>query len=315
MAVAVSDMTPVSLRQRHLEEQQQEGEEDISWLASYSIVYEYCFNSQQSVTYKLCPLTAYSYKMYGRNACDVYENGCATYMTDIVTFVESFSDAQMDAKQYRCDNAREACDDENGGNCYDDSLAYCQEDYNDNMNLQELLSCQQFADGYYVGPWCGDDNVGIYLRVFKDSSCTKPADDNSEYFNTFGIELPYSTTSLIGAFGDAEDQGNTNCASCMEHGKEDDKDGEDQYDEDEVLGECETIYAATYTKCETESLLKDNPDSSGCRKIEKLKKTEGKKMRKGWKIFVIVVSVAGVVAAGAYYILMKKQKRGERLIN
>jgi hypothetical protein len=221
----------------------------------------------------------------------------------------------MEAKQYRCENAREGCDNENGANCFqDDDLQYCQQEYDDSLNLQEMVACQQFADGLYVGPWCGEDNVGIYLRVFTDNACTTPADDNSAYFSTYGYELPYSTKTLVGAFGNAAKQGDTNCASCLEHGKDEDKDREDQYDQDMVLQECESLYAYTYAKCETDLVI-DNPDTSGCQEIKELKEMEkvGSKKsgaRKGWLVFLFVALVAGGVAGSAYYIKKKKEKSG-----
>jgi hypothetical protein len=172
------------------------------------------------------------------------ENSTWTVFLTYVVAVDALASMSTD----RCEYVRETCEYDNEEMCFqDEDLQYCLQEWNENMNVQGYMECAQISEDYYVGPYCGEDNVGIYLHVFKDADCTKLADDNSAFFNVMGYELPYSSSSLIGAFG-TDKEGNTECASCMEFKKEDEQAEGDQYDEDGVLEQCEYIYEYTSRK-------------------------------------------------------------------
>lgn len=294
-----------------------DGEDDISWLKDYNAVYSNCFHSEQTVVYYLCPRDE---NAKGRNSCEVECDGGARYLADMAFFIDAFTEAQMEAREYRCEYARENCEYEGDYEymCYENSengydLSYCQNDWGEELDVQEYLECKELEDGYYVGPYCGEDDVSIYLSVFTDEDCTNRADDNSAFEDMFGYELPYSSQSLIGSSEDGE-----NCASCKEHALEEDKNDGDQEDEDEVLEQCENLYEYTSTKCET-NLEIDNIDDSGCDAIEDLLTEEqitisrstggnGSKSRKLWLAFLFIA--LAVVGATAYYV--HKKKRAER---
>lgn len=327
----LSSSTPSSFSRKLLLQQQQkqqrrledgaeggEGEEedaaaDMDWLADYNVVYAYCFHSEQSVSYQLCPR---SDNAQGRNSCMVDCQGGAEYLADLAFFVDAFTEAQMEAREYRCEYARENCQYDDDGLCFqDENLQYCQEDWGDEMDIQEYLECAQIDDDYYVGPYCAEDSVSIFLGVFTDADCTEEADDNSAFYNVYGYELPYSTESIIGSSNDG-----ANCASCKEHALEEDKNEGDQEDEDEVLEQCENMYTYTYTKCET-NLDIDDPDTDGCDYVKELKSTEDVVLNssggstggrstaaKVWLSFLFIgLAIMGAVA---YYV--HKKKRAEQ---
>jgi hypothetical protein len=99
---STSSLSKLSASSRQLEDGEQQNAQNenyISWMANYNMIYEYCYHSEKTVSYKLCPLMAYSYEAYGRNSCEVYEEGCATYLADLSVFLDAFTEAQMNGKQ------------------------------------------------------------------------------------------------------------------------------------------------------------------------------------------------------------------------
>ena len=321
-----------------------EDNQDISWLANYNVVYEACFHSEQSVVYRLCP----RYDNYGnsnnngnndngannknrRNSCAVDCDNGAEYLAHLADFVDAFTEAQMEARAYRCEYARENCEYEDDNLCFDSNeLQYCQEDWGDAMEVQEWLECQEIEGDaeegvqYYVGPYCGEDNYGIHLGVFTDEDCTERADDNSAFYNANGYDLPYSEESgdsLVGTQVGNNVETNTQCASCKEHALEQDKNEGDQEDEDDVLEQCEDLYEFTFTKCEGDlevDVADADSDEGDCEYIKEIKTTEistktiagnegSKGQVRGWLIFLLIALVVG--AAISLYVRHQRKKQ------
>uniref|UniRef100_A0A7S3L4F3 Uncharacterized protein n=1 Tax=Amphora coffeiformis TaxID=265554 RepID=A0A7S3L4F3_9STRA len=303
---------------RHLEDAD---EQDISWLVDYNVVYVQCSSTAQSVLYKICPR---SDNADGRNSCSVdCENG-ADYMANLADFIDSFTEAQMEARAYRCEMARENCQYDDDISCYDSSsgydLSYCQNDWDEALDIQEWLECKEMEGGedeygnkYYVGPYCASDNYNLYLGVFTDEDCTVKADDDSAYSNANeGTVLPYSAEtgeSLVGSNSGNNHEDNEHCASCKEHALEQDKNEGDQEDEDDVLEQCEDLYAYTYAKCET-NLDIDNADESDCETISIIRDadivtaggiryTDGNAASRigGWFVFLFIALVIGALVS------------------
>lgn len=332
---------------RHLEDADggddaAEEEADISWLADYNVVYTQCSSTQQSVVYKICP--RYDGNGSGRNSCSVDCDDGAEYLASLADFVDAFTEAQMEARAYRCEMARENCQYDDDGSCYDSDasgydLSYCQDDWDEALDIQEWLECQQLeaqdddgnADGgeddgvkYYIGPYCSEDNYSLHLGVFTDADCTVRADDDSAYGTmNDGATLPYSAAtgeSLVGSDAGNGVEENEYCASCREHAKEEDQNDGDQQDQDDVLEQCEDLYGYTFAKCE-DGLNIDDADSSDCEEISEIKNVDivtsdsvttgnGSRGRlRGWLVFLFIALCAG--AAVSAYVRHRRKRRGQ----
>ena len=233
-------------------------EDDMSWMKGYTVRYENCFHTDHVATFRLCPAG-------GSNRCQSGCYGGGDYILDLNFFVDAYTEAQMGAREYRCEMARENCDYDDDAVCYQDAgLSYC-DDKNEDENgfdLQEWLECSELDDGYYVGPYCGEDNFNIYLGVFSDEDCTVQVESDI-FMDVMGYELPYTSTGII----------SDECANCKEHALEEDQNGgDDADDDDDVIEQCEELYNEA-TKCET-SLEKSYADTSGCDYIGQLQAEE-----------------------------------------
>jgi hypothetical protein len=291
---------------RRLEEEDGDGEGDYSWMTGYNLKYENCFSSDSVATFRLCPSESTC-----QQGC---ENG-ADYVADLAFFIDAYTEAQLNAREYRCEMARENCDYDDDGQCYQAAnLDYC-DDANEDDNgfdLQEYLECTEFGDeGYYVGPYCSDtDLYSIYLGVFTDEDCSQAADVGL-FESEIGYELPYSSGSII----------TDECARCDEHALEEDQNGgDDAEDEDDVLEQCESLYEEA-TKCESD-LGTDNADESGCDYIQELQETAGagssskgavkrSRRRKAWGIVLLLVALL-VGGFFIYRFLAKREKAQQK---
>lgn len=232
-------------------------QDDVSWMSAYSLVYENCSRSDNVVSFRLCP---------SENSCNVGCSNGADYVVDLAVFVDAFTEAQLGAKEYRCEMARENCEYDDDALCYQDaSLDYCDnanEDEN-GFNLQEYLECKKISDEYYVGPYCSEDNYNIYLGVFEDEACSTIVESNV-FAEVMGYDLPFSSDSIV----------SNECANCKEHFLEVDQNGgDDKEDDDDVLEQCEELYGRS-SKCETD-LDVENPDDGACEYIETIQASEG----------------------------------------
>lgn len=214
---------------RRLEDAAEE-EEDFSWMSGYTLKYEQCFQSGgvDFVYFTLCPADAQCV-----SGCE----GGTQYVSQLNFFVDAFTEAQLGAREYACEMARENCDenyddDANLATCYAGYNAQdCDEDGEGNFNLQEFIECNQFGDDYYVGPYCAEDGDSIFLGYFTEDSCTNFAQDGL-FEETYGYQLDYSDYTIVA----------DECANCREHG--DHQNDGDAEDEDDVLEQCEELYAA-----------------------------------------------------------------------
>jgi hypothetical protein len=252
-----------------------------SWIMDYSMVFQSCHMVHQFagedggedgntvsymnlVKYKLCPSKKCKYGCKG-----------AEYVTDMDSFVDAYTEWQMNDKEYKCEQQREkcGCDDYYGDEdvceqkCYNNAgMSYCIEEENDDdayvFELQDWTACAQSEalDGYgnqlYVGPKCSENGEQINLGVFTDEFCTESY--SSEIFAKYygGTTLPYQDENIV-----AE-----NCISCkqieMDNG---------YYQGAEVTEICEETYPAS-AKCE-ENIASSlsYPVTAGCEYIKNIK--------------------------------------------
>lgn len=217
--------------------------DDISWMQDYAVKFEGCSQAENVALFRLCPANKQC-----SNSCE----GPVYAYKGLNLFADSFTEAQMNAREYRCEMMRENCDGDDDG-CYATyGNAYDGCDDEDDFNVQEYLECQQYDDDYYIGPYCMDDENGgtsIYLRVFTDDECSVLAEDEAQ-----DIGDDYDITSPI---IDPDD-----CPQCNEHAKDEDENDGDQEDDDDVLEQCEDLHA--YSNACEENLDIDNPDLSAC---------------------------------------------------
>lgn len=271
---------------------------DFTWMNGYSVMYENCFPSQSLATFRLCP---------SDSTCRADCSGAGEYVLDLATFVDSFTEAQMGGREYRCEMARENCAYDDDALCYQESgLDYCTNNNEDEFNLQEWIECTQFSDDYYVGPYCAGDNYNIHLGLFTDADCTAAADVS--FSETFGYVLEYSAEAGQSIIADE-------CADCKEHKNEEDQDEDDAADEDDVIEQCEEMYEMS-SKCE-ENLDTEYEDDNGCSYIEELKVSE--KVTSGQPtstnkssagkvfliIFLIILAIAAIYAC--YWFAKRRQ--------
>jgi len=198
---------------------------DYSWMTDYSLQFESCHTvmsfergeggednnnadgspvrNQGMITFKLCPTDTCGTS----KSCNGPE-----YVAQMRDFVQSYQEAKEAALEYACEavQANCACDDDGQddeqcmSNCYAAAGISCEDDdgNNNDQDMEEFLECRELGENddayqsYYVGGYCGDDGKSVYLNVFSDSGCSTKA-DNSAYYNLYGAELPYTTTSMV----------------------------------------------------------------------------------------------------------------------
>lgn len=228
-------------------------------MSKYNLKYKNCIASEGMVTFQFCPEDD---KCGSDSDC----SSGSIYSVDFPTFIDAFTEAQMEAREYACEFVRENCDDDED-TCYAAAgYDYCiDNEGDDDFNIQEYLECIE-EDGYYVGPYCSEDDAySIFLGVFTDEDCTTRADDDAAYQNEYGKVLSYSAETGTSIIADP-------CARCNEHALEEDKNGGDAEDEDNVLEQCEDLYEDSL-KCEQDGDV-ENADASGCSYITEMEENE-----------------------------------------
>lgn len=272
----------------------------MSFLGDYSIIYENCFRTESLAAFRLCP---------SGSSCSADCSEGGEYFANLAYFVDAYTEAKMDAFQYKCEMVRENCEDDDEDECYAAAgMTGCDDENEDEngFNVQEYLECKQLDDGLYVGPYCSEDNYNIYLGMFTDEACAYPAETYS-FYETYGYELPYSETPLV------ENE-------CIDCGRDNDN-GDDEDAEVEVSKECEDLYEGAYSRCET-NLAVDAPDTSACDYIKSLQQEEnvsvgkasgGSSGKGGLVAFLVIVAVA-CVAGGAYMFMQKKKSSEEPML-
>lgn len=288
------------------------------WLMNYSMVFQSCHrvshyngadggDDGQAISYS----NVVKYKLCPSNKC---RYGCtgAEYLTDMDSFVDSWTEWTMNDQEYKCEQQREKCscdyyDDQQA--CYNScfskaGMSECIEQEADdnafNFNLQEWLECREsealdtYGNALYVGPKCSENGEQINLGVFKDDQCTQ--EYSSKVFATYygGNSLPYQNTNIV-----AE-----NCISCK------------QMSENNYYAELEEICEETYpssAKCET-NLAKylSYPQTDDCAYVTNIKMHEvNYKPISGAAstFFAVVFFISTIVLAGVAVHLYKLNNR------
>lgn len=260
-----------------------------SWIAGYSLHYEYCFHTDNLVSFRLCP----------ENSC---EAGCrrgGEYLVDIGSFTSTFLMAQSNLKEAACESILDNCQAEgvDDNQCLANAGAYyCIEDdgVNDGQDFQieNYSSCRQIGENLYAGPYCGRDSHHIYLGAFTDDACTEFAEDGA-FEKALGFSLPYGWYTQQSVVGDG-------CISCQGL----DNDGQ-------ALEQCTNLYQAASSKCEA-NLNIDFTIVDGCEEIKQMKKAEGiRTARKGGSIAVgllLAFALAGIILGGLWCYQTKIRK-------
>jgi len=256
-------------------DQDQDQEQDYSWIIDYSLQFDSCHTIEQFnfggddegstsgqstlVKFKLCP----------SGGCG---NGCngAEYLAPMADFVNSYTEWQMNDVEYKCEQIRENCvcsDDVDDETCESSCYAAngmtdsCVEEENDGdefqFDLQEYLECAEIDVGdeyntYYAGPKCSSNKIN--LAVYTDEYCTQEY-DASTFQKTYGISLPYTSSSIV----------SKDCISCASANANNDG----YYQDAEIAELCGEQYSLS-AKCETSSSI-SSPDTTACNYINKIR--------------------------------------------
>mmetsp|Transcript_28616 Transcript_28616/g.42335 ORF Transcript_28616/g.42335 Transcript_28616/m.42335 type:complete len:373 (+) Transcript_28616:37-1155(+) len=352
-ATALKVSTPLGSKlmskARRLEADDAADQEDNSWMADYSIKFQGCHHTLQYndeadgdedvkvytkrlARFSLCPSdscvdgSAYT--------CD----SAGDYIVDLATFANSYTEAQMNAEEYACEQVRENCDCDGDDDAVDDQqcentcytnagLSNCivNDDEGEQFNVQEYLECAQFnfdngnrrrLDAeeveYFMGPYCSEQGGGVYLGIFTDDKCSNFADDNggidTYYSNTYQEALPYSSESIIGL----------DCVSCQE--PQDNQNDGDQQDEDQIKEVCAEVYEMS-GKCETNLSANGKYSSSNenaCSYIEGISivRQDGtvsyeETNSKAAAVFIGIFAVSFVLLGAYVYYLHQKLSRSK----
>jgi len=278
---------------------------EIAFLHKFNVLYQNCFADTDVISYKLCP---------DHRGC---RNGCyysGEYTIDFYEFLDAFTELQLKAHQYKCEMIRENCEDDDNAACYKASGHYneCMREDQDNKiyKLQQYLGgCTQYEEySIWVKPYC-HDSINIYLGVYSDNTCQQEYNTTDWDADSMGEEFPEIPFSLSSNKPIIKDQ----CAKCREHGKQEDKNGgDDADDEDKVIEQCEQLYEDRTLSCETKAMYLnagyDNdqiyPDESGCYYIQQLQTEDEyfqvqstRYVRKDYGIALLVL-LAGCVILG-----------------
>lgn len=134
-------------------------DDDMSWIAGYSIKYLGCSSllqiredgGEQASNLYTVNLAKFALCDSG-NSCSSCGSGAATYVVNMETFVDAYTEMALNAKEQACENIRENCDCENANDdnvceasCYtnmgmDSCIEY--EGENEQFNIQEYLECR-----------------------------------------------------------------------------------------------------------------------------------------------------------------------------
>ncbi|KAL3944741.1 MAG: hypothetical protein SGBAC_001160 [Bacillariaceae sp.] len=290
---------------------QENQEDDMSWIAGYSIKYIGCSSLLQVredggedesnlYTMNLAKFALCS----ASNSCSSCGNGAAQYVVNMETFVDAYTEMALNAQEEACENIRENCycddandDDACENQCYtnmgmDVCIEYeggeefeiqeyleCREIENENGNNNNNNNNNQYQQQYFVGPVCSN-GFDINLAVFTDEGCSTKASGSGIYesMNYYGNSLPYEKESIV----------SNDCIACKY--VEQNNDGNDNnnnnnnnnngnYEEEyEILELCENTYEDA-AKCEKSLSGKYYNDDSGCDYINNILPTLEKATR------------------------------------
>eukprot|EP00980_Cylindrotheca_fusiformis_P008526 scaffold1807_cov140-Cylindrotheca_fusiformis.AAC.18 len=277
---------------RKLDQNNNQDDDDVTWMAGYSIKYLGCSSLLQvreegggeeesnlftmnMVKFGLCP---------SDKSCNSCGNGKAQYVVNMEAFVNAYTEMKMNKQEQACENVRENCNCDNANDdeacenqCYEDAgLSDCIEyEGDEEFDAQEYLECRELEGAnngngnnyynnnngvnmyqqYFVGPTCSN-GFKINLATFYDNGCSQKTKSGVyEAFN-YGQSLPFEKESMVS--GD--------CVSCMyvEEDENNNNGGNNNNQDYEILELCEESYEEA-AKCESGlSGVKSYPDESGC---------------------------------------------------
>jgi hypothetical protein len=127
------------------EEAQEKGENadsDVSWMPNYSIQFDSCHNVRNYNMDEYGDVTSTNlvkFKIVSSSNCGSRSKGAAEYLVDMGTFVNAYTEWQMNEREYKCEQVRENCycdesDDKDSceASCfYSAGLSYCVEQQQD----------------------------------------------------------------------------------------------------------------------------------------------------------------------------------------
>lgn len=287
---------------RHLEDnqnqQQQDGERDITWMYAYSLQFDSCHSAttvrqegggdefgsliaNNSIEFTLCPTAG--------------GNNCARYLAPMMDFLDAYTEAQMADEEYECEMAREQCEyqaqmnqNQNQNNNYNEQYYmnecyqamgknFCMEyEGQEDFEVQKYLECAEFEGNndyvnYFIGPYCANNGKEVRLGMFQDGGCAVPAKNGLETYAkySYGRSLPFSDESLVSPY---------KAISCKQVDQDADNQyynngNNDYYNQDVEINEfCENMYELS-AKCEKGLNKASNyywsPDNEACTYIEK----------------------------------------------
>jgi hypothetical protein len=244
------------------------------------------------------------------------------------TFADAFTEAQMEAQEYKCEKYRETfcnCDEADDADacqyqCFANAgMQYCQQNDEDEeeFEVQRYLECAEMdrANGdddnadveYFVGPYCSSDGSKILLGVFTDDTCTVSVSSSTyEKYNN-GASLPYSSQSIVGL----------DCIACTENA--DNGDDADANDADQVKEMCGNLYEAA-GKCEQNFQYSSNDDACNFIAGIQIKRSAGEvsysaSPSKAAGAFIGIFAVCSVLLGAYVYYLQGKLNRTQVALN
>ncbi|CAJ1945236.1 unnamed protein product [Cylindrotheca closterium] len=329
---------------------QEEQDDDMSWIAGYSIKYIGCSSllqiredgGEEGSNLYTMNLAKFALCDSG-NSCSSCGSGAASYVVNMETFVDAYTEMALNAQETACENIRENCDCENANDddacenqCYtnmgmDSCIEY---EGGEEFEIQEYLECREienengnnnnnnnngYYQQYYVGPTCSN-GFDINLAVFTDEGCSTKATGSGIYesMNYYGNSLPYEKESIV----------SSDCISCIDtqndngddnqNNNNNNNNGQQEYD---ILELCENTYEDA-AKCEKSLSGKYYNDDSGCNYINNvlptlekatnsITKSSGSRSARtgdgsaatGWAIFFFLTAV--VMSAYAFFLYRK----------
>lgn len=265
---------------RKLNQEEEEAEEEYSYLAKYSLKMVSCAAGTtvvdpdsgeyeySAVVFRLCPTES--------GCSDDETKGCGAgygdYVVGMNTFVNAYFEDQRDNMQW-----------------------------DDQFRVDEYAECREYEmeqgddDGeqaqYWIGPTCTADGADIGLAVFSDEGCSYASETTFEEISN-GWTLPYEEGGLV----------STSCIDCI------------SYTDDgayELREMCQEIYQSTAYKCESnmEYYSYYGQNVQGCDEVEVLMPiTKG--AGNGGKVFGWIVFFMVCIGLGGYVMWWRKKKAG-----
>jgi len=289
---------------RRLEDGDDDGEIDYTYVANYSIKFQGCHHVSQwnaevdedndvrmqtvrLARFRLCPSgTCSNDKAIGCTS------GFGDYIVDLDTFLASYLQDKQETEEYNCEYAQnnicgcdaDDVDDEDTclNTCYaNNGLSYCIEDEDEGEQFQavDYAACAQYE--YEADDDANRrrlDEAEEEVQYFIGAYCANQGGDVRLGFFSDDTCTTKSETSYSALTGSSlpystESLVSSKCVSCKEVAEEQDENGDDAdaQDEDQVKEMCEEMYTAA-GKCESYMGIQ-YPTETACNYLEGIKIT------------------------------------------